>query len=81
MNIYSVEGFFPEAVCHRANQLCTVEATSPELAAKRGLRQLLSRPGLKGKQLRTYQLTIRFVQKKRTDEAEQPPAKEPHVDL
>lgn len=58
---YSIEGFFPEAKAHHAEQLCSVRASSMELAAKLGLQELRSRPGLKGKQLETVRLTIRYI--------------------
>jgi len=61
MKEYTVEGFFPQAVAHAAEQLALVRANRFDIAAKRGLDQFRTRPGIKGKQIRTVKLTIQFV--------------------
>ena len=61
MKEYSIEGFFPQATAHLANQIVRVRANRFDIAAKRGLDQLRARPGIKGKQIRTVKLTIQFI--------------------
>jgi hypothetical protein len=64
MKDYSVMAFFPEVKpAHASEQLGRVQANNIDLAAKRGLRLLRSRPGIKGKRIKTVKLTIRLIEK------------------
>lgn len=64
MKRFSVEGVFPEVKAHHYSQLCAVKAGSWEEAAKLGMKELRSRPGLKGKRIETIQLTIRLIEER-----------------
>lgn len=61
--IYSwgISAFFPEAIAHRAEQKCTVEAPTMEDAAKAAIHKLRQIQGIHGKHLRTVRLTISYL--------------------
>jgi hypothetical protein len=58
MNRYQVTAKFPQALSKDCFQSTTVDATTFAIAADRGLKNLMSRPGIKGKRHSNVQVTI-----------------------
>lgn len=60
---YGVSGFFPECKAHKAEQGCTVRASTWEEAAQYGMEELRKRDGIKGHALTQVRLTITIMGK------------------
>jgi hypothetical protein len=61
MKAYKVAAFFPNVVAHKAFQSATVNASSFETAAARGLREIWKRDGIKGRRIQVLRLDIALV--------------------
>ena len=60
MRSFSITAFFPDVKpAHEAWQSCVAKASEIDTAAARGLADIRSRPGIKGKQIREVRLTIK----------------------
>lgn len=58
MHRYQVTAKFPQALAKDAFQSVSVDATSFAIAADRGMKELMKRPGIKGKRHHNVQVTI-----------------------
>lgn len=59
MKTWRVDAFFPEVKpAHVSQQGCTVPASNAPVAANRGLAELLTRDGIKGKHIGVVKLTL-----------------------
>ncbi len=61
MKEFLVEAFIPEVASHAANQAARVRASRLDLAAKLGLSQIMRRPHIKGKRIKTVRVSVTFV--------------------
>jgi len=61
MKSFDVTAFFPQVTpAHQAYQACSVDAPDLALAARRALRAIKKREGIRGKHLREVHLKIRI---------------------
>ncbi len=70
MKEFLVEAFIPEVASHAANQSAIVRASRLDLAAKFGLSQIMRRPHVKGKRIKTVRVTVGFLREIPAGESE-----------
>ncbi len=62
MRSFSISAYFPEVKpAHAAFQSCVSKASEMDIAISRGVAELRSRPGVKGKRISEVRITVKEI--------------------